>query len=216
MLDAAASNTPPVSRSVDTETNRASTRDTGSVAATDRQVIHAELEHVRSDLHRLTAAATTAELRRRTDGTRWTNRQMLFHMVFGYMIVRHVLPRVRAFGRSPVRYSRWFAAVLNAGTRPFHGINYLGSCGGALVFHGPRLTRQLDRTLDRLHQRLDAETDTALARRMHFPVGWDPFFRDTMTLADVYHYATQHYDFHRRQLTLEPGHGGIPRSGEHP
>ncbi len=41
-----------------------------------------------------------------------------------------------------------------------------------------------------------------LARGMHFPTGWDPYFRDYMTLADAYHYATQHYQHHRRQLTL--------------
>jgi hypothetical protein len=38
---------------------------------------------------------------------------------------------------------------------------------------------------------------------MHFPVGWDPFFHDTMTLAEVYAYGIAHYDFHRTQLTLE-------------
>jgi hypothetical protein len=38
---------------------------------------------------------------------------------------------------------------------------------------------------------------------MHFPVGWDPFFRDTMTLAEVYAYGPRHYDFHRAQLTLD-------------
>jgi hypothetical protein len=178
---------------------------------TDRRSIHDELERVRADLHRLVAGATAADLRRRTDGTRWTNQQMLFHMVFGYMIVRRLLPLVRGFGRLPDRYSRTFAAVLNSVTRPFHGVNYLGSCGGALVFHGPRLTRQLDRTLDRLHRRLDAESDETLGQRMHFPVGWDPFFRDTMTLAEVYHYATQHYDFHRAQLTLKSGPGKGPR-----
>jgi hypothetical protein len=36
---------------------------------------------------------------------------------------------------------------------------------------------------------------------MHFPVGWDPYFKDVMTVADVYRYPTQHYDHHRRQLT---------------
>jgi hypothetical protein len=110
---------------------------------------------------------------------------------------------VRLFGRLPDPFSRTFAAALNAGTRPFHVINYLGSVGGALVFHGPRLTRRLDRTTDLLHRRLDGESDAALGRRMHFPVGWDPFFHDTMTLAEVYAYGTQHYDFHRAQLTLE-------------
>jgi hypothetical protein len=36
---------------------------------------------------------------------------------------------------------------------------------------------------------------------MHFPPGWDPFFEETMTLAEVYHYATQHFDFHKSQLS---------------
>ncbi|MET9856811.1 hypothetical protein ABZY57_28240 [Streptomyces sp. NPDC006450] len=33
----------------------------------------------------------------------------------------------------------------------------------------------------------------------------DPFFKDFMTLADLYRYPTQHFDFHRRQLTLNGG-----------
>jgi hypothetical protein len=43
---------------------------------------------------------------------------------------------------------------------------------------------------------------------MHFPVGWDPYFEDVMTIRDVYHYPTQHYDHHRRQLTLHHISGG--------
>jgi hypothetical protein len=171
----------------------------------DRQPIHEELERVRLDLHHLVEQATTWDLRRRTDGTRWTNGQMLWHMVFGYLIVSRLLPGVRLFGRFPDGYSRRLAAALNAGTRPFHVINYLGGCGGALVFHGPRLSRLLDRIVNHLHRRLDAESEESLGRRMHFPVQWDPFFADCMTVADVYHYGTMHYDFHRTQLTLEPG-----------
>ena len=169
----------------------------------DRRSIHDELERVRTDLHHLVASATTADLGRRTDGTRWTNQQMLWHMTFGYLVVSRLLRLVRLFGRLPDPLGRAFAEVLDAGTRPFHHVNYLGSVGGALVFHGARLTGQLDRTIDRLHRRLDAESDAALARRMHFPVDWDPFFRDTMTLEEVYHDGTQHYDFHRAQLTIE-------------
>ena len=170
---------------------------------TDRQHIHDDLELVRADLNHLVARATATELRRRTHGTRWTNGQMLWHMTFGFLIVRRLLPLVRLFGRLPDRASRTFAAALNAATRPFHHINYLGSVGGALVFRGPRLTAQMDRTIAQLHRRLDAEDEDALDRRMHFPVGWDPFFRDSMTLAQLYAYATQHYDYHRNQLTLE-------------
>jgi hypothetical protein len=170
----------------------------------DRRSIHEELERVRADLHHLVTRATAVDLRRRTDGTRWTNGQMLWHMAFGYLIVLRLLPLVRLFGRLPDPFSRTFATALNAGTRPFHHVNYLGSCGGALVFNGARLTRQFDHTIDLLHRRLDAESEEALADGMHFPVGWDPYFRDTMTLEQVYRYGAQHYDFHRAQLTLDP------------
>ena len=37
---------------------------------------------------------------------------------------------------------------------------------------------------------------------------WDPFFMDFMTLADVYRYPTQHFDFHRQQLTLPDAPNG--------
>jgi hypothetical protein len=172
--------------------------------AVDRQATHAELERARTTLHDLASGASRADLRRRTSGTRWTNEQMLFHMVFGYMVVLRLLWLVRFFGRLPDGYSRRFAHALNAARRPFHVVNYLGSCGGALAFHGPRVEAQADRVIAALHRRLDRESESSLVRRMHFPVDWDPFFRDTMTLADVYRYGTQHFDFHAHQLTLAP------------
>src|SRR5918995_770166 len=88
-----------------------------------------EIRDAREDFHRLVDGATTAELRKQTSGTKWTNDQLLFHMLFGYMIART------------------------------------------------------------LHRSSEKE----LARGMHFPVGWDPYFRDYMTVQDVLHYATQHY-----------------------
>jgi hypothetical protein len=120
-------------------------------------------------------------------------------MVFGYLIVRTLLPLVHTLGR--LGHSRGFGATLNAGHRPFHLINYLGSCGGG------RLTTRaqaalLDRTIDALQLKLAAETDTSLALTMHFPTTWDPYFKPTMSVLDVYHFATQHYDHHQRQLGL--------------
>lgn len=177
-----------------------------SGAPTDRQAIHDELERARATFHTLVAQASPADLRRPTEGTRWTNAQLLFHMLLGYLVVLRLLGLVRLFGRLPDGASRVFARVLNAGTRPFHVVNYLGACGGALVFRGARLTARVDRTVASLHRHLDRESEESLRATMHFPVGWDPFFADTMTLAEVYHYGTQHFDFHRRQLTLRgPG-----------
>jgi hypothetical protein len=169
--------------------------------ALDRATLHDEMERARADLHRLLEESSAADLRRRSCGTRWTNGQLLFHMVFGYLVVRTLLPLVRAFGRLPAATSRVFASMLESVSRPFHVINYVGSCVGSLVFRGPRLAARLDRTIASLHRRLDDETDAALARGMHFPPGWDPFFEEKMTLAEVYHYATQHFDFHKSQLS---------------
>jgi hypothetical protein len=39
---------------------------------------------------------------------------------------------------------------------------------------------------------------------MAYPVRWDPYFRDVMTLVDIYHYPTQHFEFHRRQSEPRP------------
>jgi hypothetical protein len=168
-----------------------------------RQPLHDEMERARASFHALVSEASAADLRRASDGTRWSNQQLLFHMLFGYMVVSSLLRLVRMFGRLPDGFSRAFARVLNSGTRPFHVVNYLGSCGGALVFRGPRLAAKLDRTIAALHRHLNQETEAALRGQMHFPVGWDPFFKDRMSLADVYHYGTEHFDFHRGQLTLD-------------
>jgi len=37
---------------------------------------------------------------------------------------------------------------------------------------------------------------------MRFPTGSDPYFTDVTTLADVYHFGTQHFDHHLAQLTV--------------
>ena len=60
----------------------------------------------------------------------WTNEQLLFHMLFGFIVVRVLLLLVKGFGRLPPAFSRAFAAILNAGTRPFHVINYLSALPG--------------------------------------------------------------------------------------
>jgi hypothetical protein len=76
----------------------------------DRQAVHDELDRVQADFRRLLARATPADLARRTSGTKWTNEQLLFHMLFGYMIVRALLPLVAAFSRLPGGASRAYAA----------------------------------------------------------------------------------------------------------
>jgi hypothetical protein len=167
----------------------------------DTRDIDAEVERAAVDFHRLLDSATSAELRMPTNGTKWTNKQLLFHMLFGFILVRVLLPVVKGLGRLPPAVSRTFAAILNAGTRPFHVINYLSALPGGTVLSSRAMGRLMDRTIAGLRRGHARESDRTLMLAMHFPVGWDPYFKDVMTVADVYHYPTQHYDHHRRQLT---------------
>jgi hypothetical protein len=168
----------------------------------DRSLTHDELERARLTFRQLLVQADEADLRRQSNGTRWTNRQLLFHMLLGYLIVRALLRLVRIFGRLPRGASRAYARLLNATTRPFDAVNFFGSYLGGSALSLNRMTTMFDHVIAKLHQRLDAETETDLARGMHYPTSWDPFFKDYMTLADVYRFPTQHFDFHQQQLTL--------------
>ncbi|WP_431683838.1 DinB family protein [Kitasatospora sp. KL5] len=169
----------------------------------DRQVVHDELDRACAEFHRLLAAAGADDLARLTRGTRWTNEQLLWHMLFGFVVTRVLLVLARLLGRSPRGVGRAFARVLDAATVPFDLVNYAGPCGAVKVIGPRRMGAQFDRVIAALHRGLDRESDADLARGMHYPVRWDPFFKDYMTLADIYRYPTRHFDFHRRQLTLD-------------
>lgn len=168
----------------------------------DRDALAADLERVRRDFHHLLDTNRPDEWGKPTSGTRWTNEQLLFHMVFGYMIVQKLLILVRLFGRLPDPASRRFTGLLDAATGPFDVINYYGSCLAARIFNRRRMGAKLDRVLDSLQRSLHRENDTTFGHGMHYPARWDPYFRDYMTLADIYTYPGRHYDHHRRQLNL--------------
>ncbi|MEV6341718.1 DinB family protein [Nocardia vinacea] len=166
----------------------------------DRAALAAELERARTDFHHLLAIVRVDEGNAPSSGTRWTNEQLLFHMVFGYMIVQRLLILVRLFDRLPDPVCRGFARLLEAATRPFHLINYYGSCLAARFYNRQRMGTKLDRVISALQRSLQRER--GFARGMYYPTRWDPYFRDYMTLADIYRYPGRHYEHHRRQLTL--------------
>jgi DinB superfamily len=143
----------------------------------DRQVVRDEMEQARQTFHALLDSASVADLSRPSNGTRWSNGQLLFHMLFGYLIVVRLLVLVRIFGRLPDRFSRVFAGVLEASARSFHAINYLGSVGGARLLGYEGMGRRFDRVVATLLRRLDRESDSELSRGMHYPTSWDPYFK---------------------------------------
>ena len=130
-------------------------------------------------------------------------------MVFGYMVVQRLLLLVRLFDRLPDSVSRRYARVLNAVTPAFDVINYYGSRFAARIYDRKRMAAKLDRVINSLQRSLRRAPEDAFRRGMHYPKDWDPYFRDYMTLEDVYRYPGQHYDHHRRQLTLTLRGGSV-------
>jgi hypothetical protein len=168
---------------------------------TDRGSLAADPARARDDFHHLLAMVGDVEWSKPTPWTRWTNEQLLFHMVFGYMVVQRLLLLVRVLGLLPNWVGRRFACLLSAATNPFHAINDDGSCWAARVYNRERMGSKMDRVIKALQRSLARIDDNAL-RGMHFPTRWDPYFRDYTTLADLYDYPGRHYDHRRRQLAL--------------
>jgi DinB superfamily len=168
----------------------------------DRRAIDRELEAARVTLHELLTTADAAALRRPSNGTRWTNHQLLVHMVLGYGVVRVLLPLVRLMGRLPAPVGQRWATLLNAAARPFHVINYAGPVAAARLLSPARIDALGARLIAGLQRALGREAETALHRGMPLPTRWDPYFTESMSLAEVYRYATTHFEHHRRQLAL--------------
>jgi hypothetical protein len=80
----------------------------------------------------------------------------------------------QGFGRLPPAVSGGFAAILNAGTRPFHVVNYLSARPGGAVLGSRSMARLMDSTIGHLRDRLARESERTLALAMHVPVRWDP------------------------------------------
>ena len=93
------------------------------------QETRAALEWIRDDYCRIVEAARSPELDGPSDGTKWTNRELLFHMWFGQRIARAMVPVMGGFSHLPPAASRAYAALLTAATRPYEWVNYAGSVG---------------------------------------------------------------------------------------
>ncbi|MFI1918202.1 DinB family protein [Nocardia sp. NPDC020380] len=172
----------------------------------DREQLVADLERARIDFHQLLDTTADGEWNAPTNGTRWTNEELLFHMVFGYMIAQKLLPLLRIFGRLPTGVGRSYVRFLNTATTPFDVINFYGSRVAARIYNRRRMGAKLDRAIASLQRSLRRDSEADFGRGMPYPDRWDPYFHNYMTLADIYRYPGQHYDHHRKQLTVTGVH----------
>jgi hypothetical protein len=163
--------------------------------------IQAELETTRAAFHELLAALSEDDLRRPSHNPGWTNGEILTHMTFGFVVVTVLLPMASLWGRLPKRSSGWFAWLLNASTVPFNWVNALGARAQARLLRRRRhLGAAFDLVLAALLKRTESIRDEEWQRGMHYPVRWDPNFRDFMTLEMIVHYPVAHFNLHLAQI----------------
>ncbi|BCT75153.1 hypothetical protein SCMU_09950 [Sinomonas cyclohexanicum] len=161
-----------------------------------------DLLWIAEDFGLIVGTVQASELGAPTRGTRWTNRQLLFHMVLGQNIALTSIPLFGAFSRLPPAASRAWSAALEACTGPYDWVNWAGAVAGARVLGVGAMGRMMDRTTRVIVNWYDRAGPGALARGMSVPPSWDPYFSDWMDRRGILEWAPKHYRHHRGQLTL--------------
>lgn len=168
------------------------------------------LRWVRDDFCAIASSAGGAELDAPSRGTRWTNRQLLFHMWFGQRIARAFIPVFGILGRLPRPVAVGYARLLSALTGPYNWINYIAPVGGAELVGAERVMRWMRADTERLVRWATSATNQQLRLTAPVPADWDPNFQPEMTRLDILDWAPKHYRHHRTQLSLtalpEPPH----------
>src|SRR5664279_5348848 len=109
--------------------------------------VRAHVEGIARDYLAILKAALPEELDLPTDGTAWTNRQLLFHMLLGQRVTRMVIVVMGAFSHLPPGASHAWAAGMAAVTPLYHRLNWLGGVLGGRLFTVTRMGRQMDTCL---------------------------------------------------------------------
>lgn len=164
--------------------------------------VRAQLEWVVRDYVAILEAARPEELDLPTSGTRWTNRQLLFHMLLGQLVTRMVIVIMGVFSRLPPGASRVWARGMAVATPLYDWLNWLGGVVGGRVFTVVRMQRRMRIVTGKILDIYDHAAVGDLGRGMTIPPSWDPYFSTWMDRAELMAWAPVHYRHHRRQLTL--------------
>lgn len=162
--------------------------------------IRSELDSTRSSFHALLDSLSEEDLHKPSLNPGWTNGEILAHMLFGFIVALTLLPMTRLWGRLPKGWSKPFAWLLNASTRPFNWFNALGARMQGKVFTYNRLGKLFDRVHVSLINKIASIKDEEWKRGMYYPTRWDPNFSEFMTLDKLFHYPVNHYYFHLNQI----------------
>lgn len=167
---------------------------------TARERVRAELAVAHSRFHEVLDSISEEDWKARSGNPAWTNGQLVYHVLFAFLLVPTLFWMIKFWSRLPRSYSRRFARVLDLTTPLFNRVNALGPRGQAFVFGRKRAGAIFDRIYRSILKEVDSLRDDQWGTGMHYPRRWDPTFGDFMTFEALFKYPPAHLEHHFRQL----------------
>jgi hypothetical protein len=166
-----------------------------------KSAIKSQLAQTRSEFHTLLNSLSEEDLKRRSKNEGWTNGEILFHMMFAFLLILTLVPMMRLWSRLPKKYSKGFANVLNFSTAPFNWINGLAPHMGGNIFTRNLLRVRFDKVYTHLIRLVDSVKENEWESGMYYPDKWEPLFDEYMTMEKLLYYPIRHFRFHVDQLS---------------
>jgi len=167
-----------------------------------RAHLRSELEAARLEFRDMVASTAGQSWATPSHNPGWTNGQLLFHVLLGFILVLPLAGILVFFGHLPAACSRSFAAILNFSTPLFNRLNAVGPRGGARLLGQEGLITKFDQVHRAILERLEHVRPADWALAMHYPTRWDTRFKTPMRLEDLFRYPVDHLRHHRRQLRV--------------
>jgi DinB superfamily len=162
--------------------------------------LRCELEAARQEFYDMVASISEPGWAKPSHNPGWTNGQLLFHVLLGFILVLPLAGLLVFFGHLPAVCSRIFAAILNFSTPFFNRINAVGPRAGARLLGRAGLIRSFDQVHGTILERLERVRPGDWALTMHYPTRWDSSFKMPMHMEDLFRYPVDHLRHHRHQL----------------
>ena len=165
-----------------------------------RTLLRSELEAARDEFLVMAASISDRAWTEPSRNPGWTNGQLLFHVLLGFILVIPLANTLVFFGHLPALCSRGLAGILNFSTPLFNRVNAAGPRAGARLLGRAGIIRQFDRVHKAILTRLERVRPGDWALAMHYPTRWDPRFQTPMHLEGLFRYPVTHLRHHRAQL----------------
>src|SRR6266536_6160238 len=108
----------------------------------------ADIESARLTFHLLVNSLPDSALNKRSANPGWTNGQIIWHIVFAFILTPILIVILRFFGRLPRRWSKLFASALNYSTPVFNLVNAIGPRIAVKIFPRKLIVKLFDHIID--------------------------------------------------------------------